>query len=130
MEYTYEELLEAYRKLKTYIYYDSSNLIMRSALAEFETGLTDDSDFLNRYLEVDQFAKKYDLVVIGPNCIGNVNRVPHRRQLTFRIHLAVVRPDDVVDLLARLTISPQPSLDDLDSIKVSALRIFTRSDKE
>lgn len=61
MEYTYEELLEAYRKLKTYTYYDSSNLIMRSALAEFETGLSDDSDFLNRYLEVDQFAKKYEI---------------------------------------------------------------------
>lgn len=59
MEYSYEDLLEAYKKLKTYIYYDSSNLLMRSALAEFETDLSDRNDFLERFLESREFAKKY-----------------------------------------------------------------------
>lgn len=35
--FTYEEVLEAYIKLKTYIYYDSNNLFLRKQLTIFET---------------------------------------------------------------------------------------------
>jgi hypothetical protein len=37
MTFTYEEISTAYIKLKSYIYYDSSNLFMRKQLAIFET---------------------------------------------------------------------------------------------
>ena len=58
MDYSYDEVLEAYIKLKTYIYYDSTNLFMRKQLAEFETSLTDDDDYLNRLIEYNSFKKK------------------------------------------------------------------------
>jgi hypothetical protein len=63
MKYTYEEVLEAYTKLRTYIYYDSSNLYMRISLAEFETGLTEDENFLNRYIEYGVFEENYNVVI-------------------------------------------------------------------
>lgn len=62
MEYTYEEVFEAYIKLKTYIYYDSTNLFMRKQLAIFETDL-DDDDFLNRTLEYNNFKKEYNVQI-------------------------------------------------------------------
>lgn len=61
MEYTYEEVFEAYTKLKTYIYYDSTNLIMRSALAEFDTGLVDNSRVLEGYLTYIRLGEKFEL---------------------------------------------------------------------
>lgn len=61
MEYKYEEVLEAYTKLKTYIYYDSTNLILRSALAEFETGLVDSSRFLEKYFYYIRAGEKFDI---------------------------------------------------------------------
>jgi len=60
MEYSYEEILEAYVKLKTYIYYDSTNLYMRKRLAVFETNLSDDNDFLNDFFGYDLFKEKYE----------------------------------------------------------------------
>jgi len=63
MTYTYEEVHEAYVKLKTYIYYDSTNLFMRKQLAIFETDLVDDYDFLNRILEYNNFEKKYKVLI-------------------------------------------------------------------
>lgn len=42
---TKEELKEAYIKLKSHIYYDTTELFQRRKLAEFETGLLDD-DYL------------------------------------------------------------------------------------
>jgi hypothetical protein len=59
MQYTYEEVLKAYIKLKTYIYYDSTNLYMRKQLAIFETDLVDDSDFFDYFLEYNSFKEKY-----------------------------------------------------------------------
>lgn len=61
MEYTYEEVLEAYTKLKTYIYYDSTNLILRVALAEFETGITESSSFLEKYFYYIKAGEKFDI---------------------------------------------------------------------
>jgi len=61
MEYTYEEVHEAYVKLKTYIYYDSSNLFMRKQLAVFETGLDDDLDIIGPFFEYKNFEKKYQV---------------------------------------------------------------------
>ena len=61
MQYSYEEVLEAYTKLKTYIYYDSSNLILRVALAEFETGLVDSSRFLEKYFYYIKAGEKFDI---------------------------------------------------------------------
>ncbi len=61
MKYTYEEVLEAYIKLKTYIYYDSTNLFMRKQLAIFETNLVDDYDFLNKILEYNTFEREYNV---------------------------------------------------------------------
>lgn len=43
-----EELVTAYIKLKSHIYYDSSELFQRRKLAEFETGLLDDEQFFGR----------------------------------------------------------------------------------
>ncbi|MFL9485106.1 reverse transcriptase domain-containing protein [Chitinophagaceae bacterium LWZ2-11] len=63
MPYTYEDVHEAYVKLKTYIYYDSTNLFMRKQLAIFETDLVDDYDFLNRILEYNDFEKKYKVKI-------------------------------------------------------------------
>jgi len=42
---TKEELKEAYIKLKSHIYYDTTELYQRRKLAEFETGLIDDNFF-------------------------------------------------------------------------------------
>lgn len=61
MGYTYNEVLEAYIKLKTYIYYDSTNLFMRKQLAIFETDLADDFDFFSRLSEYNFFKKKYNV---------------------------------------------------------------------
>lgn len=61
MEYTYEEVLEAYIKLKTYIYYDSTNLFMRKQLAIFETNLSDSNDLFVVIGEYNGFAKEYDV---------------------------------------------------------------------
>ncbi|SEM27076.1 hypothetical protein SAMN05216436_10357 [bacterium A37T11] len=61
MEYTYEEVLEAYIKLKTYIYYDSTNLFMRKQLAIFETNLADSDDLFVVIGEYNGFAKEYDV---------------------------------------------------------------------
>lgn len=63
MEYTYEEVLEAYIKLKTYIYYDSTNLFMRKQLAVFETNLADGHDFIKGLFEYNRFEKKYHVEI-------------------------------------------------------------------
>src|SRR5690554_8058273 len=61
MEYTYEEVLEAYTKLKTYIYYDSTNLILRGTLAEFETGLVDSSSFIEKYFYYIKAGEEFNI---------------------------------------------------------------------
>lgn len=63
MEYTYEEVFEAYIKLKTYIYYDSTNLFMRKQLAIFETGLSDSNDLIATLTEYKRFSEEYDVDV-------------------------------------------------------------------
>lgn len=45
MGFTYEKVLEAYIKLKTYIYYDSNNLFNRELLAVLETDIPEDLNF-------------------------------------------------------------------------------------
>ena len=61
--FTYDEVREAYIKLKTYIYYDSTNLFMRKQLAIFETNLADSSDFLSRNLDYSSFKKEYKVEI-------------------------------------------------------------------
>ncbi len=48
MEVTKEILKEAYIKLKSHIYYDTTELFQRKKLAEFETGLIGDDIFSNK----------------------------------------------------------------------------------
>lgn len=48
MVYTFEEIKEAYLKLRTYIYYDSSNLFMRISLAEFDSDEYEPQEFFDR----------------------------------------------------------------------------------
>lgn len=59
MTFTYEELQSAYIKLKTYIYYDSSNLFLRKQLAIFETDLFDPGSGNQEKLAYVYFRKKY-----------------------------------------------------------------------
>lgn len=62
MDFTYEDVHNAYVKLKTYIYYDSSNLFMRKQLAIFETDLRDvDGIFFGKRSEYLEFERIYDL---------------------------------------------------------------------
>jgi len=42
MEYTKENVREAYIKLKSYIYYDNTDLLLRRQLVEFETSIGKD----------------------------------------------------------------------------------------
>jgi hypothetical protein len=63
MEFSYEDVFEAYIKLKTYIYYDSTNLFMRKQLAIFETDLVEDFDFINRLFEYSDFEKEYNIQI-------------------------------------------------------------------
>lgn len=50
MEFTISEVKNAYNKLKTYIYYDSGELLLREKLVVFETDLSNDpNDFLKVY---------------------------------------------------------------------------------
>nr|WP_121272657.1 RNA-directed DNA polymerase [Pedobacter schmidteae] len=61
MGFTYDEVLEAYIKLKSYIYYDSSNLYMRQRLAIFETNLPNDLDIMSERGLFQKFATAYDV---------------------------------------------------------------------
>lgn len=54
MNYTIEEVKDAYNKLKTYIYYDSGELLLREKIVVFETDLGNHpNDFLKYYFNVD-----------------------------------------------------------------------------
>ncbi|WP_291285988.1 reverse transcriptase domain-containing protein [Flavobacterium sp.] len=50
MEFTIEEVKDAYKKLKAYIYYDSGELLLREKIVVFETDLKNDPlDFMKSY---------------------------------------------------------------------------------
>jgi hypothetical protein len=54
MSYTIEEVKDAYNKLKTYIYYDSGELLLREKIVVFETDLPNNQhDFLKQYFNND-----------------------------------------------------------------------------
>ena len=42
MSFELGEIKDAYKRLKTYIYYDNTDIILRRKLVEFETNLTKD----------------------------------------------------------------------------------------
>ena len=44
---TIEEIKEAYNRLKTHVYYDTSDLFIRRRLAEFETNLSSSIDIFS-----------------------------------------------------------------------------------
>src|SRR4029434_9382189 len=68
---------------------------------------------------------------VGPRCGGEVHGVPNRGQLAVDDPAPVlVAPDHVVDLLLRLAVPAQTSLDDLDAIEVAAESVFERGDEE
>ncbi|MGE6356178.1 reverse transcriptase domain-containing protein [Flavobacterium sp. NPDC079362] len=46
MEYSIEQVTEAYNKLRAYIYYDSGELLLREKIVVFETGLSNAADNL------------------------------------------------------------------------------------
>lgn len=54
MEYTIEEVKNAYNKLRAYIYYDSGELLLREKIVIFETDLSNDpNDFLKPFYNND-----------------------------------------------------------------------------
>src|SRR5437899_1182830 len=68
---------------------------------------------------------------VGPRCDGDVDGVPHRGELAIDDPATVlVAPDLVVDLLLRLAVLAQPSLDDLDAIEVATEPVFESGDEE
>lgn len=42
MAYTIEELQDAYNRLRTYVFYDNTDLLLRKQIVEFETNRTKD----------------------------------------------------------------------------------------
>ena len=60
----------------------------------------------------------------------HVDGVADRRQLAVGARRAVVRPDDVVDLLLARAGGVEPALDDLDAVEVAAERVLQRRDEE
>lgn len=56
-DFTYQDIYEAYRKLKSYFYYDNTSLFIRKQIADFETDLvkepfeSDSTDFKKRFEE-------------------------------------------------------------------------------
>lgn len=69
MEFELEEIKNAYKRLKTYIYYDNSDILLRRRLVEFETDLSKNYDIIfdrdrKPYLTGDNQAK-YFLKSIG-----------------------------------------------------------------
>lgn len=51
MEFELEDIKDAYKRLKTYIYYDNTDIILRRKLVEFETNLTKDFNSIFRASE-------------------------------------------------------------------------------
>ena len=52
MNFKLGEIEDAYKRLKTYIYYDNTDIILRRKLVEFETNLTKDSNSIFRESEM------------------------------------------------------------------------------
>lgn len=61
MTFTYDELKAAYTKLKSYVYYDSSNLFMRKQLANFETFQTDPGADMSGKMAYVHFRKHFKI---------------------------------------------------------------------
>ena len=51
MKFELGDIMDAYKRLKTYIYYDNTDIILRRKLVEFETNLTKDLSSLFRESE-------------------------------------------------------------------------------
>ena len=60
--YTLEDIELAYNKLKTYIYYDNAELLLRQKLVEFETDTKKDSDFHINWGISEPYSNKKDLL--------------------------------------------------------------------
>src|ERR1700741_5039117 len=61
ISFSYDEVKEAYIKLKTYVYYDSTNLFLRKQLAVFETDLIDEGLIFGSINNYSYYAKIYDV---------------------------------------------------------------------
>lgn len=72
MEYTFEEIKEAYLKLRTYIYYDSSNLFMRVSLAEFETDEYEPQEFFDRFFINNKYVS--DHKIEAPDNLDSIDK--------------------------------------------------------
>lgn len=61
--FTYQDIYEAYRKLKSYFYYDNTSLFIRKQIADFETDLVqepfncNDADFKKRFEQKTKLLK-------------------------------------------------------------------------
>ena len=58
MKFEFEEIKNAYKRLKTYIYYDNTDIILRRKLVEFETNLTKDFNSIFRISEEPYYIGK------------------------------------------------------------------------
>ena len=67
---------------------------------------------------------------VRPGGILDVHGVAHRGQLAVRPGPPVPGPRNVIDLLVSLTVSAQPSLDDLDAVEIGSLGVAKGLDHE
>jgi hypothetical protein len=120
MEYTYEEVLEAYIKLKTYIYYDSSNLLMRKQLAIFETDLVDDHNYFDRVFEYKNFIKEYHVKFDETEASSPVNYERKLRVFVAALNSFQQNPKYFNKFLSRITpkFLPKKIIDERKDAKV------------
>lgn len=64
MEYTLQEVKDAYNKLRTYVFYDNTNILLRKQIVEFETNITKNINSL--FSPIQNPYKKYiDIFNLG-----------------------------------------------------------------
>ncbi len=76
-KFTKEEVEQAYIKLKSYIYYDSSDILLRQQLVEFETNLSKDSE--------ENFNTEYSIYNEGINSENRKKRHPDLKEKNSKI---------------------------------------------
>ncbi|WP_374953369.1 reverse transcriptase domain-containing protein, partial [Flavobacterium columnare] len=117
MEFTITEVKNAYNKLKTYIYYDSGELLLREKLVVFETDLTNDpNDFLKVY-----FNNEYSKYIENEEV--SIFRKPNKVSLEDKLQI-------ITDRLNNYHIEPEFFNKYINEINVSMFPKKFSSDKE
>lgn len=117
MEYTFEEVKSAYNKLKTYIYYDSGELILREKLVIFETDLSNDpNDFLRVHFnnEYSKYLENYEESIFKTP--KRVNLEDKIKIITDRLNKYHIEPEFFNKYINEINVSMFPKK--FSSIKV------------